>query len=249
MPDKPVLLDLFCKAGGCTKGYQRAGFYVVGVDIDPQPNYCGDEFHRADALGILDSLLMHIERGEGATNPLWGRGPVVAVHASPPCQRHSAMSRIKDHHLDHPELVAPTRELLVELGLPYVIENVERAPLLDPVTICGAAYCDSIEEDGKRFYMKRHRLFECSFPMMVRPCACSRSRGEVLGIYGGGTRIAKRVNLNGGETWKANKAQAAALMGIDWMTRTEMCQAIPPAYTEAIGSYLMQAIELEAAVA
>jgi len=43
--DKPLLLDTYCKAGGCTAGYQRAGFYVVGVDIQKQSNYCGDEFH------------------------------------------------------------------------------------------------------------------------------------------------------------------------------------------------------------
>lgn len=229
---KPKLLDLFCGAGGATKGYQRAGFEVFGVDKNPQPRYCGDHFIEADALEVLRRLL----RGwMWAGNDLGGFD---AVHASPPCQRHSAMSRIKDRHLGHPELVAPTRDLLIEAGLPYVIENVPRAPLINPVTICGAAYCDPLEEDGKRFYIKRHRLFECSFALMVRPCGCSPSRGEVLGIYGGGTRIAKRVNLNGGETGKANKAQAAALMGIDWMTRVEMCQAIPPSYTEAIGAAL-----------
>jgi DNA (cytosine-5)-methyltransferase 1 len=223
---KPVLLDPVCGAGGATRGYQEAGFYVIGVDLKPQPRYVGDEFVQGDALAEVGRLLA--ERPE-----------IIAVHASPPCQRYSAMSRISGRHLDHPELVAPTRELLREIGLPYVIENVERAPLRDPITICGAAYCNSIEEDGKSFYMKRHRLFECSFPVMAHLCACCKDRGHVLGIYGGGTRQStRRGKTNGGNTDKANKRQAAALMGIDWMTRAEMCQAIPPAYTRHIGGYL-----------
>ena len=72
-----TIADLFCGAGGCTKGYQRAGFYVIGVDIRPQPNYCGDEFVQADALRFLRQVIEDgVVLGE----------PVVAIHASPPCQ-------------------------------------------------------------------------------------------------------------------------------------------------------------------
>ena len=230
---KPRLLDLFCGAGGCTKGYQRAGFYVVGVDIEPQPNYCGDEFIQDDALDYLRDF--YFER----TFP-----PFDAIHASPPCPRYSPITRVTGTPEDHPDLVEPTRELLCEMGLPYVIENVPRAPLIGPYTLCGATLCPTIVEDGVTYFIRRHRLFETSFPMMCPPCTCSTHKGVTLGIYGGGTRQDTRAEANpgGGNTSKANKRQAAALMEIDWMNRTEMCQAIPPAYTEHIGPYLLAEI-------
>lgn len=131
----PLLLDLFCKAGGAATGYSQAGFTVVGVDHEPQPRY-PFEFHRADAL---DFLLAH------------GRD-FDAIHASPPCQAYSRARTVRQ--LDHPDLIGPTRDLLRRVGRPYVIENVPGAPLLDPVTLCGYAL-------GLRQY--RHRLFETSF--------------------------------------------------------------------------------------
>src|SRR5688572_14336592 len=110
---KPRLLDLCCKAGGATKGYQRAGFYVIGVDKDPQPNYCGDAFVQADALEFLKRYT------------LFGVRPV-AVHASFPCQSKTAYRR-KGHGVGdgYPNLIPEGRELLEATGLPYVIENVE----------------------------------------------------------------------------------------------------------------------------
>jgi DNA (cytosine-5)-methyltransferase 1 len=139
---KPVLVDLFCKAGGATKGYQRAGFYVVGVDIEPQPHYCGDEFFQADAL----------------TFPL---GEAEAVHASPPCQRWTAYGRRPAHVGAHPDLIEAVRDRLRRTGGPYVIENIPGAPLLSPVQLCGSAFGLDVQ---------RHRGFETSFPMMVPPC-------------------------------------------------------------------------------
>ena len=105
---RPMLLDLFCGAGGCTKGYQRAGFYVVGVDIDIQPNYCGDEFIQADALRYLDDTL--------AT----GDGGFAAVHASPPCQSFTAYKRTGNVG-EYPNLIPQARELLRSGGLPHMI--------------------------------------------------------------------------------------------------------------------------------
>ncbi len=114
------LLDLFCGAGGCSAGYQRAGFEVAGVDIERQPRYCGDQFIQADALEYLTAL---IESG--------GIAEFDAVHASPPCQGYSATKVLKP--VDHPMLIEDTRRLLQASGLPYVIENVPGAPLINPV--------------------------------------------------------------------------------------------------------------------
>jgi DNA (cytosine-5)-methyltransferase 1 len=233
---RPRLLDLFCGAGGCSVGYHRAGFDVVGVDIKPQPNY-PYEFHQADAIEYL-SLLVGSDNGQPAT---WD-----AIHASPPCQHFSAMTSVTGNRDDHPDLIEPVRRLLRQWdhqwGVPpYVIENVERAgrALINPIRICGTAMGLTI--DGNRFRLARHRLFECSFPVMVAPCACASGAGEVLGVYGGGARqdTRKEANPRGGNTSKANKAQAAELMGIDWMTRAELTQAIPPAYCEHVGGYLL----------
>ena len=113
---KPILLDLFAGAGGCTKGYQQAGFEVHGVDIMPQKRYPGERFEQADAIAHLQRL---IESGNIKQ--------YAAVHASPPCQAHTLAQRIQKR--EHPELIAPTRELMKISGLLYVIENVPGAPL------------------------------------------------------------------------------------------------------------------------
>jgi DNA (cytosine-5)-methyltransferase 1 len=118
MGDKPRLLDLFCGAGGAAMGYARAGFEVVGVDIEPQPRY-PFEFHQADAL----------------TFPLAGFD---AVHASPPCQHYANVTRWTGNQADHADLVAAVRSRLA--GRVYVIENVIGAPLVGPVLLCGSMF-------------------------------------------------------------------------------------------------------------
>src|SRR5512146_2584663 len=107
---KPRLLDLFCGAGGAAVGYHRAGFEVVGVDIRPQPNY-PFEFIQADALDIL--------RWDWPERRF---GRLDAIHASPPCQTYTKAQKLQGN--DHPDLIGPTRRLLEQTGLPYVIENV-----------------------------------------------------------------------------------------------------------------------------
>lgn len=216
---KPVILDLFCGAGGATKGYQEAGFYVVGVDIKPQPNYCGDEFHQADALEFLTFELPEFD----------------AIHASPPCQRHSDLQRRTG--LDYPELIAPTRQLLIETALPYVIENVEGAPLTDPVRICGASM------PGLRVI--RHRLFESNFPLEGIPCPNRHplvfTHDKRKGHYGKLDQDTSYVQVTGGGNCTvANKLDA---MGIDWMTGAEVNEAIPSAYCKHVGEYLMQHLQ------
>jgi DNA (cytosine-5)-methyltransferase 1 len=219
------LLDLYCGAGGAAMGYHRAGFDVVGVDIKPQPRY-PFKFVQADALAF----------------PLDGYD---AIHASPPCQAFSAAGNIWKGRLPderHPDLIGATRARLLAAGVPYVIENVPRAPLESPVTICGLALGLNV---------RRHRDFECSFPAMVPPCT-GHDRDYLI-VFGGGTRQRGHQigrTANDGPILRRGTvpiAEAKAAMGIDWMNRDELSQAIPPAYTEHIGYYLMAEIKARAA--
>ena len=203
----PRLLDLFCGAGGAARGYQLAGFYVVGVDNRPQPRYCGDEFIQADAMGF----------------PLDGFD---AIHASPPCQAYSAMRTNWNARDDHPELVPPTRARLAASGVPWVMENVPGAPLAPLFLMCGSAFGLGIPG----YQLRRHRWFEVSgFWAMSLPC---QHHGPVIGIYGDHGRDRRRKNGHG-RYFTLDERKAA--MGIDWMARGELDQAIPPAYTEFIG--------------
>jgi DNA (cytosine-5)-methyltransferase 1 len=229
--NKPVLLDLFSGAGGCARGYQDAGFYVIGVDKVDQPRYAGDEFVIGDAL---DWLRTYLEDGVVLGHE------IAAIHASPPCQAHSDLA----HHPqnrgnDYPELISPTRDLLLRTGLPYVIENVPGAPLINPTMLCGSAFGLGV---------KRHRLFETSFPMMSPGCAHG-GRPKRFKVWRHGKEIVSAfVPVYGTGGGKAAEHWNDA-MGVDWMTRRELSQAIPPAFTEHIGSYLPQAIQLQKAAA
>jgi hypothetical protein len=120
---KPRILDLFSGAGGAAVGYHRAGFDVVGVDIVDQPNY-PFTFYEMDALEFVRSEFLSRGAARG-----WG---FKAIHASPPCQRFSDLAKRNGNAEDWPDLIEPTRSALRATGLPYVIENVEGAPLLDP---------------------------------------------------------------------------------------------------------------------
>ena len=210
------LLDLFCGAGGASMGYHRAGWTVTGVDIDPQPNY-PFEFIQADLTEPFDTAGFDL------------------IHASPPCQVFSTLAAVQDndYHTRHPDLVEPTRRLLIDSGVPYVIENVPGAPLIEPTTLCGTAFGLTVTSSGIEWELRRHRLFESSV-FLWGPPDCSHTR-RVLGVYGDLSRN-HRPSTRG---HKAGHTEAAALMGIDWMTTAELVQALPPAYTEWIGRRLM----------
>jgi DNA (cytosine-5)-methyltransferase 1 len=211
------LLDLFCGAGGAAMGYHRAGFEVVGVDIEPQPHY-PFEFHQADAL----------------TFPLAGFD---AIHASPPCQGYSVTASL--HDAEHPQLVEPVRATLAATGLPYVIENVEGAPLINFVRLCGSSFGLGV---------RRHRLFEMSHLPPFAPQCAHHLQPEPVDVTGTGGLAARPVGQKGGIHRKPrNLAHAREVMGIDWMSRRELSQAIPPAYTEWIGTQLLEHIERVAA--
>ena len=198
-------------------GYHRAGFDVVGVDIKPQPHY-PFEFIQADAM----------------TYPLEGFD---AIHASPPCQAFSDL-RSMYNALPHDDLLTPTRSRLAANGVPYVIENVEGAPMRNYITLCGGAFGLG-SGDAE---LRRHRRFEVVPPTtLVPPCAHGQ-RPRVIGVYGGHGRDRRRkVNTQDYSTEQRREA-----MGIDWMTGAELSQAIPPAYTEWIGKQLLAAIGVAA---
>jgi DNA (cytosine-5)-methyltransferase 1 len=208
------LADLFCGAGGAGKGFADLGFEVVGVDIAPQPNY-PFEFHQADALSF----------------DLSGFD---AVHASPPCQAHTPLKVMSNARV-HEDLIEQTRELLQASGLPWVIENVEGAPLRSPVRLCSSFF--GLGAGG--YQLHRHRRFESNFALMSTPC--HHRRGHVLGVYGDHARTARRSKrLGEGQLSAADGLRLASeAMEIDWMTWRELTQAIPPAYTRYIGTYLL----------
>jgi DNA (cytosine-5)-methyltransferase 1 len=203
---RPRLLDLFCGAGGAAMGYHRAGFEVVGVDLHLQPHY-PFEFHQGDAL----------------TWPLDGFD---AIHASPPCQHYSALTYATKSRDNHPDLVAAVRSRLSQ-SPPWVIENVPRSPLLNPLQLCGTMF-------GLR--VLRHRWFEANFPLPPMYCAHlgKVSDGTYVGHRDGGKVLPGRIRP---PLWSAAEKRAA--VGIDWMPMKAMRQAIPPAYTEFIGRALL----------
>lgn len=219
---RPLLLDLFCGAGGAAMGYYRAGFDVVGVDIAPQPNY-PFEFHQYDALEFLSRMI------GGVTE--WNA--IDVIHASPPCQASCNLTKGTNAGRVYEQLIPQTRELLAATGLPTVIENVQGAQIRRDLTLCGEMFgLDVI----------RHRYFECNFPV-VQPEHIKhrgRVRGWRHGIYFDGPYLA--VYGDGGG--KASVSEAQAAMGIDWMqTKLELAESIPPAYTEYVGVQLIEELK------
>jgi DNA (cytosine-5)-methyltransferase 1 len=220
---KPRLLDLFCCEGGAGMGYHRAGFDVTGVDLTDHSGRYPFTFHLADAL----------------TFPLDGFD---AIHASPPCQANikglNAVNAALGRTNDHVDLIDPIRDRLQAAGLPYVIENVIGAELHNPVQLCGSSFGLAV---------RRHRLFECNFPLMAPPCAhhLQREAKYWTGWMPNGERrraTSVQVYGNAGE-----KHEWSAAMGIDWMTDTGLAEAIPPAYTEYIGGNLLSHIQAQKA--
>lgn len=217
---RPVLLDLFCGAGGASRGFDLAGFHVVGVDLSPQPNYPYQSI-QADALAVLAG---------GAAGRFFD-----AFHASPPCQLDCAYRRRGDGVGDgYPDLIAPIREALIATGKPYVIENVTgaRHKLRDPVRLCGSSFGLDV---------RRHRLFESNVPLVAPPC----DHGWQTPRFPAATnrKPMSRCTVEIG-VWRIPLPMQRAAMGIDWMERRELSNAIPPAYTEHIGRQLMAALRV-----
>ncbi|WEH40580.1 DNA methylase [Streptomyces sp. AM 2-1-1] len=219
-----LLLDLFCCAGGAAMGYHRAGFRVVGVDIAARPNY-PFTFVRADALTHLAALIASGEIRQYA-----------AVHASPPCQAGCALTVGTNESQGwggvHEDLVAPTRELLEATGLPYVMEQPNgRAKIRKDLRLCGEMFGLDV---------LRHRNFELGGGWTVPQPAHRKHRGYVRGYRHGVYRDGPYVAAYGEGGGKATIPEMQRAMGITWTdVRQELTEAIPPAYSELIGSALI----------
>lgn len=216
---KPKLLDLFCGAGGCSVGYSRSGFDVVGVDCKKQPRY-PFEFHCGDAFEYLEQHWQEFD----------------AIHASPPCQGYS-ISKLIHGGSNAPLLIEPVRSALQSTGKPYVIENVPGCPMINPIVLRGNMF-------GLK--VKRDRLFESNC-LLIAP-ELQKMQGRSGQEWG--HRRFKSMSRNpsllkgecdfvcvSGHAFLVEEGRIA--MGIDWMTRDELTQAIPPAYTEWIGRQLI----------
>lgn len=215
MTGRPKLLDACCCAGGATAGYQRAAFHVTGVDVNPQPNYCGDEFVQADAVQFIR------EHGHEFD----------AIHGSPPCQSYSGMTNCRPGlAAEYPQLIEAVRFEMEQTGRPWVIENVQgsglpaQADLFEAhgLELCGAMF-------GLPLY--RHRLFETSFPIAAPNHPRHLIPASKAGHWEPGTVISVAGNC-------FPIALARSSMGIDWTTRDELAEAIPPAFTQFIGERL-----------
>lgn len=255
------LLDLFCGAGGCSAGYERAGFDVVGVDLNPAceayyHRVCGGAFVCADALDYLGAHGREFD----------------AIHASPPCQAHSPLRHVtrRTYH----DMIATTREALLIAGKPYVIENVPGAPLETSVMLCGTMF--GLTTPGGTAELRRHRIFETNWYVGLAP-QCQHG-AAVVGVYGDGPkcergrhcvrrrtlsvaghaaevvvdrqreRRRRAVSIAGHtaqtnvirnverRTFTADEARHA-MGGLDLPMRF-LSQAIPPQYTEWVGRHL-----------
>jgi DNA (cytosine-5)-methyltransferase 1 len=200
-------------------GYHRAGFDVVGVDKDHQRNY-PFPFIQADALALEPDFIASFD----------------AIHASPPCQSYSDLAKRNGNGHMWPRLIEPVRQMLVRSGLLYVMENVEGAPLIDPIVLCGTMF--------KGLRVIRHRLFEANFPIWVpehgkHPKVHTFDKRKAH--YGKTNDMLDFVQVTGGGNCSIAAARDA--MGIEWMTKNELNEAIPPAYTQYIGEQLLRYLQ------
>lgn len=216
------LLDLCSGGGGAGKGYHDAGFGVVGVDIEFQPDY-PFTFIQADAM----------------TFPLEGFD---AYHSSPPCDDHSALA-VVNAEKGTGWMLPATLERFAALDAPWVVENVEMADMPGAVTLCGTEFgLKARMDDGREVWLKRHRKFRSNV-WLWGAGGCNCHGKPIIGVYGGGAGGPR----NGAGRGPGAARAAREVMGIGWMNRDQLDRAIPPAYTEYIGAQLLEHLAAERA--
>lgn len=228
VPNGRTLVDLCCKQGLASYGYYLAGFNVVGIDREPQPRY---------PFPFIQQDLRDLD-------PDWLAENFDAAAGSPPCWAHSDLAHRTG--LEYEDFIPETRALFEASGLPYVIENVEGAPLKDPLTLCGTMF------DGLR--VQRHRLFESNVPLYApRPCPKRHplhfTHDKRKAHYGRLDEWTAFVSVNGGGN--SSKAAAEDAMGVPsgWATKDGLNQGVPPAYTRWIGGQLADYLSVVQGVA
>jgi hypothetical protein len=216
------VLDAFGCIGGAARGYQRAGFYVVGVDIVDWPDHCHDEYVIGDAIEFI--------RKHGHE--------FHAIAGSPPCQGEGAptkgtnAARNASTGKTHPRLITPTREAMTAAGRPYVIENVAGSTVRKDMRLCGEMF-------GLGVIM--HRYFEFGGGFTMAQPEHKRHRGRVRGWRHGEHYDGPYVAAYGKGGGKATVDEMRWAKGIDWSRdHFALREAIPPAYTEFIGHALME---------
>ncbi|MFG2002090.1 hypothetical protein ACGFNU_23355 [Spirillospora sp. NPDC048911] len=221
------ILDAFCCIGGATHGYQTLGAHVTGVDIIPQPDYCGDHFIRADAVAFI--------RDHGHEFDF--------IHTSPPCQGESAPTKGSNAARNsatgrrHPRLITPTRAALEATGRPYVIENVAGSTVRKDLRLCGEMF-------GLDVIM--HRYFETGGGFTITQPAHPPHRGRVRGwrhgVYHDGPYVAAYGNGGG----KATVPEMQTAKDIHWSSDAQgLREALPPVYTRFVGQGLATVLATE----
>jgi len=220
---KILLLDLCCKAGGCSMGYFQAAkdlglsIEITGVDIEPQPNY-PFKFIQSDAIEYLQNN--------------WHK--YSHIHASPPCQKYSnATAFMRGKGKIYQDNLEELKRLMIETGLPGVIENVPTAPIRPDIVLRGDMF-------GLKVLRKRH--FELINWWAMNPIMPHKKgtvyNGDFVSVYGkaGIKKSGKHKAVEPKFKQRTIKETWQFAMGIDWMTKdSELAEAIPPAYTRYIG--------------
>lgn len=257
-----IILDVYCGEGGAGAGFRRAGFNVVGIDLNddwsnrrtrarpkplkryPFPSFEGEAIAALERLIAGEKIVFEKEN----VRAILGLEDFVAIHASPPCQLYSEITRIFDRRGDgfeHPDLVAVTRDALERTGLPYTIENVEGAPLhADAILLCGSMFDPPLD-------VRRHRLFETNWGLGHPVWGCRHKlwspryrSADYRGRKSG--KLMSVVPVYGGTRYPGDVKLRRRVMEMPWGTNQGVVEAIPPRYTEWIGGQL-QAHLLEVA--
>jgi len=241
-------LDACSGEGGSSKGLMDAGWCVTAIDNDPARLRRNPAQHTV----LVDDAVIYIADHGYDCAFVW---------AGPPCQDYSAGTRAMRAHgipTGYKRLIATLRALMDDMGLDYVIENVEgaRSEMRDPLLLCGRMFgLAATDADGTDLVMDRHRLFETRLPL-VAPAHPAHTGQQVAGVYGGSRRAKRRPNESladvaprdrheakyvrkGGYVPRSPQVQAQ-LLGIDWMTQQGLYLSIPPAYAHHFGVQALQ---------